>query len=139
MSKCQSLSKTTDYSPIQDYNHPDDHTQPTYQMTPGFKPFTVIHKTGDIQLTDYQQPCTNLEKIIVYTCCMWQNIIKTIFLRHLQILMSLVLLRYLSLTSCATNSQTFKNSYPKSSWDDTKTSTLLRFHYSHQYVCKCWI
>ena len=31
-------------------------------MTPGFKPFTVIQKTGDIQLTDYQQPCTNLEK-----------------------------------------------------------------------------
>ena len=28
-------------SPIQDYVHPDDHTQPTYEMTPGFKPFTV--------------------------------------------------------------------------------------------------
>ena len=28
-------------SPIQDYAvHPDDHTQPTYEMTPGFKPFT---------------------------------------------------------------------------------------------------
>ena len=27
-------------SPIQDYVHPDDHTQPTYEMTPGFKPFT---------------------------------------------------------------------------------------------------
>ena len=26
-------------SPIQDYVHPDDHTQPTYEMTPGFKPF----------------------------------------------------------------------------------------------------
>ena len=25
-------------SPIQDYVHPDDHTQPTYEMTPGFKP-----------------------------------------------------------------------------------------------------
>ena len=67
MSKRQSLSTTTDYSPIQDYIHPDDHTQPTYQMTPGFKPFTVIQKTGDIQLTDYQRPCTNLEKT-VYTC-----------------------------------------------------------------------
>ena len=29
-------------SPIQDYVHPDDHTQPTYEMTPGFKPFTHI-------------------------------------------------------------------------------------------------
>ena len=28
-------------SPIQDYIHPDDHTQPTNEMTPGFKPFTV--------------------------------------------------------------------------------------------------
>ena len=27
--------------PIQDYVHPDDHTQPTSEMTPGFKPFTV--------------------------------------------------------------------------------------------------
>ena len=28
--------------PIQDYVHPDDHTQPTYEMPPGFKPFTVM-------------------------------------------------------------------------------------------------
>ena len=27
-------------SPIQDYVHPDDYTPPTYEMTPGFKPFT---------------------------------------------------------------------------------------------------
>ena len=25
--------------PIQDYVHPGDQTQPTYEMTPGFKPF----------------------------------------------------------------------------------------------------
>ena len=29
-------------SPIQDYVHPDDRTQPTYEKTPGFKPFTVL-------------------------------------------------------------------------------------------------
>ena len=29
-------------SPIQDYFHPDDHTQPTYERTPGFKLFTVF-------------------------------------------------------------------------------------------------
>jgi len=29
-------------SPIQDYVHPDDHTLSTYEMTPGFKPFTFI-------------------------------------------------------------------------------------------------
>ena len=27
-------------SPIQDYAHPDDQTQLTFEMTPGFKPFT---------------------------------------------------------------------------------------------------
>ena len=29
-----------DNSPIQDYVNPDDQTQPTFEMTPGFKPFT---------------------------------------------------------------------------------------------------
>ena len=28
-------------SPIQDCVHPDDQTQPTFEMTPGFKPFTT--------------------------------------------------------------------------------------------------
>ena len=28
-------------SPIQDYVHPDDQTQP-FEMTPGFKPFIVL-------------------------------------------------------------------------------------------------
>ena len=25
-------------------DHPDNHVPPTHEMTPGFKPFTVIHK-----------------------------------------------------------------------------------------------
>ena len=29
-------------SPIQDCVYPDDQTQPTFEMTPGFKPFTII-------------------------------------------------------------------------------------------------
>ena len=29
-------------SPIQDYVHLDDQTQPTFEMTSGFKPFTVF-------------------------------------------------------------------------------------------------
>ena len=33
-------------SPIQDYVHPDDQTQPTFEMTPGFKPFTVLRSLG---------------------------------------------------------------------------------------------
>ena len=28
--------------PIEDYVHPDDHIYPTYEMTPGLKPLTVI-------------------------------------------------------------------------------------------------
>ena len=31
-------------SPIQDYVHPDDQTQATFEMTPGFKPFTINSK-----------------------------------------------------------------------------------------------
>ena len=29
-------------SPIKDCVHESDHTQPTYEMTPVFKPFTVL-------------------------------------------------------------------------------------------------
>ena len=29
-------------SPIQDYVHSEDQTQPTFEMTPGFKPCTVL-------------------------------------------------------------------------------------------------
>ena len=29
--------------PLKDYVHPDDHAQPTYEVTPGFKPFTVLY------------------------------------------------------------------------------------------------
>ena len=28
--------------PIQDYVHADDQTQPTFEMTPEFKPFTAL-------------------------------------------------------------------------------------------------
>ena len=38
-------------SPIQDYVHPDDQTQPTFEMTPGFKPFTIkLTSDAKIQL-----------------------------------------------------------------------------------------
>ena len=33
-------------SPIQDYIHRDDQTQPTFEMTPGFKPFTIFFLLG---------------------------------------------------------------------------------------------
>ena len=34
--------KVTTNSPSQDYTHPDDHNLRTYDMTPGFKPFTMF-------------------------------------------------------------------------------------------------
>ena len=33
----------TSNSPSQEYTHPDDHNLPNSDMTPGFKPFTVMH------------------------------------------------------------------------------------------------
>ena len=44
-------------SPIQDYVHLDDQTQPTFEMTPGFKPFTVSVKytlLGVLVLVSYK-------------------------------------------------------------------------------------
>ena len=35
-------------NPIQDYVHPDDQTQPTIEMNPGFKPFTVLDYDGSL-------------------------------------------------------------------------------------------
>ena len=37
------MSVAVNNSPIQDYVHRDDHTQPTYETTPGFKPFPVFY------------------------------------------------------------------------------------------------
>ena len=36
-------SVTVNNSPIQDYDRQDDHAPPTYEMTPGFKLFTVFN------------------------------------------------------------------------------------------------
>ena len=38
----ETLVTVNNNSPIQDYVHPDDQTQPTFKMAPGFKPFTVL-------------------------------------------------------------------------------------------------
>ena len=35
-------SVTVNNSPVQDYVQPDNHAQPTYEMTPGFKPFAKL-------------------------------------------------------------------------------------------------
>ena len=42
-------SVTVNNSPIQDYVHLDDHTQPTYEMTTGFKPFTKMKTATEVR------------------------------------------------------------------------------------------
>ena len=36
-------------NPIQDYVHPDDQTLTTFEMTPGFKPFTKWEIVSEIE------------------------------------------------------------------------------------------
>ena len=46
MTKAQVVEMSVTFnnnSPIQDYVQPHNQTQPTFEMTPGFKPFTVSH------------------------------------------------------------------------------------------------
>ena len=40
LARAVETSVTVNNSPIQDYVHPEDQTQPTFEMIPGFKPFT---------------------------------------------------------------------------------------------------
>ena len=48
-------------SPVQDYVRPDYQTQPTFEMTPGFKPFTILNSYEKITRTtsvkETLQPC----------------------------------------------------------------------------------
>ena len=61
-------------SPFPDCVHPDDDIQPTYEMTSGFKPFTVlIH----VKLTSFQPSVPGFSSIKFYTntyaCLINQN------------------------------------------------------------------
>ena len=40
----ETSATVNDNSPIQDYVHPDNQTQPTFKMTPGFKSFTLLNQ-----------------------------------------------------------------------------------------------
>ena len=79
-------------NPIQDYVHPDDHTQPTCNMTPWFKPFTDMSllvcltvTTGSVTTLHFRSlsergPCAtqlyNVKKYIVilqYTCQLFRS------------------------------------------------------------------
>ena len=58
-------------SPIQDYVHPDDQTQPTFEMTPGFKPFTVIHILLSVQFFPVLHGMSNPS--LFYNCIIFFN------------------------------------------------------------------
>ena len=65
-------------SPIQDYVHPDDQTQPTFEITPGFKPFTA-----DLLLERQNiQSATILIKTFVTLCLSYMNHLKLIPQTH---------------------------------------------------------
>ena len=56
----------TSNSPSQDYTHPDDHNLPNYDMTPGFKPFTVLRSFGRTSkqlANDYISYASNVRRI----------------------------------------------------------------------------
>ena len=44
------MSVTVNDKPTQDYVHPQDHAQLTYEMTPGFKPFTSSNNNNNHHL-----------------------------------------------------------------------------------------
>ena len=50
-------------SPIHEYVHPGDQTQPAYEMTPGFKPFTeiiIFSKSVEEHLVHFEEVCRRL-------------------------------------------------------------------------------
>ena len=56
----------TSNSTSQDYTHPDDHNLPNYDMTPGFKPFTVLRSFGrksERLANDYISYASNVRRI----------------------------------------------------------------------------
>ena len=57
-----SVSDTTN-SPSQEYNHPNDHTLLTYDMTPGFKPFNPLSPNSNKYLmSPYNTTtCSNIQ------------------------------------------------------------------------------
>ena len=58
-------SVTVNNSPIQDYTHLDDHIPPTYEMTPGFRPFTVKNEICRIKKSKNKQ---NFDSLKTFSC-----------------------------------------------------------------------
>ena len=52
-------------SPIQDYVHPDDQSQPTFEMIPGFKPFTVLMLVTRVNSLYFEIVWNNLNSLSI--------------------------------------------------------------------------
>jgi len=61
----ETLASVITNSPSQDYTHPDDHNLPTYDMTPGFKPFTVLLYTQAGKMRQLQNGNTFLNRFTI--------------------------------------------------------------------------
>ena len=67
-------------SPIQDYVHPDDQTQPTFEMTPGFKPFTEINYGSNTLDEDKPTNTGEMCTLLNVEACVTKNILLYFFL-----------------------------------------------------------
>ena len=68
------IQLTVNNSPIQDYVNPDDQTQPTLEMTPWFKPFTVLITLALI--LDYSSTLLFLFAWLVLVILVFQTLVR---------------------------------------------------------------
>ena len=83
-------------SPSQDYTHPDDRTPLSYDMTPGFKPFTMLKKYfkmgGNANMPSVNQ-LFRLEMKILVLLSGWKSLEKRDGFHKIAILQNLLILR----------------------------------------------
>ena len=60
-------SVTVNNSPIQDYIHPEDQTQPTFEMIPGFKPFTETDYFAHLKLQRCITSSVTFRRIYIFS------------------------------------------------------------------------
>ena len=99
---CRTSVTVNNNSPIRNYVHQDDQTQPTFEMTPGFKLFTISN-----QLTAVFRPCW-LDKLagIAFLCC---AVIHSI---------GLIIFHVFSMVGCCYCTRVFCRTNPKKSHID---------------------
>ena len=63
-------------SPIQEYVHRDNQTQPTLEMTPGFRPFTVLITVWLMLIMNKIQPHLKKNMLKMNLYMSWDSILK---------------------------------------------------------------